>query len=57
MLLNPAKCQGYSLYRFWFIKGKATGGGGKITLPASILGLKESYKSYWKKVFQIFYQK
>ena len=25
MLLNAAKCQGYSLYRFWVIKGKPTG--------------------------------
>ena len=29
MLLNPAKCQGYSFYHFWVIKGKPTGG--KIT--------------------------
>ena len=35
MLLNAAKCQGYSFYRFWVIKGKPTGGGaeGKITHP------------------------
>ena len=31
MLLNAQKCQGSSLYRFWLIKGKPTGGGGKIT--------------------------
>ena len=31
MLLNAAKFQGYSFYRFWVIKGKPTGGGGKIT--------------------------
>ena len=31
MLLNAAKCQGYNFYRFWFIKEKPTGGGGKIT--------------------------
>ena len=32
MLLNAAKCQGYSFYSFWVIKGKpAGGGGGKIT--------------------------
>ena len=29
MLLNAAKCQGYSFYRFWVIKGKLIGG--KIT--------------------------
>ena len=34
ILLNVAKFQGCSLYCFWFIKGKLTGGGrgGKITL-------------------------
>ena len=26
MLLNPAKFQGYSFYRFWVIRGKPTGG-------------------------------
>ena len=31
MLLNVAKYQGYSFYRFLVIKGKPTGGGGKIT--------------------------
>ena len=31
MLLNAAKLQGYSFYRFWVIKGKPTeGAGGKI---------------------------
>ena len=30
MLLNAAKCHGYSFNRFWVIKGKLTGGG-KIT--------------------------
>ena len=29
--LHVAKCQGYSFYRFWVIKGKSTGS--KITLP------------------------
>ena len=28
MLLNAAKFQGFSLYHFWVIKGKPTGGGG-----------------------------
>ena len=31
MLLNAAKYQGYSFYHLWVIKGKHTGGGGKIT--------------------------
>ena len=37
MLLTATKCQGYSFYRFWVIKGKPTGegAGGKITLPPS----------------------
>ena len=26
-LLNAEKCQVYSIYRFWVIKGKPTGGG------------------------------
>ena len=36
MLLNDAKCQGYSFYRFWAIKEKPTGrggGGGADTNP------------------------
>ena len=34
MLLNAAKFQGYSFYRFWVIKEKPTGGEeGKITPP------------------------
>ena len=34
MLLNAAKFEGYSFYRFWVIKGKPTGKeGGKITPP------------------------
>ena len=32
MLLNAAKFQGYSFYRFWVIKGKPTGVGG-VKLP------------------------
>ena len=34
MLLNDTKCQGYSQYRFWVIKAKLTGGGGRITPPS-----------------------
>ena len=38
ILLNAAKCQGYSFYRFWFIKGKQKkgwggGGGGGLNYP------------------------
>ena len=32
ILVNEVKCQGYSFYRFWAIKGKPTPGGGGITL-------------------------
>ena len=44
ILLNAAKCHGYSLYHFWVIKGKPTGeGGGRVnphpTAP-SRLGLR-----------------
>ena len=38
MLLNAAKCQVYSFYRFWVVKGKPTAG--KITSPPR-LGLKK----------------
>ena len=34
MLLNAAKYQGYSFYRFWVIKGKSTWVGGKTIPPA-----------------------
>ena len=35
MLLNAAKCQGYSVYRFWTIKENQQGeGGDKITHPS-----------------------
>ena len=33
ILLNAAKCQGHSFYRFWVIKGKPTGMGVKLPLP------------------------
>ena len=33
MSLNAAKFQGYSFCRFWVIKGKPTGGGGKFNPP------------------------
>ena len=35
MLLNAAKCQGYSFYCFWVIKGKPTAGEGKGDYPPS----------------------
>ena len=59
MLMNTAKCQGYSIYIFWVVKAKPTGvgweGGLKLTSPR--LGLKRKFifpmfqhKCYtWKK--------
>ena len=43
MLLNSAKCQGYSFYRFWVINGETTGG--KITPPPTRLGLSDIQRS------------
>ena len=40
MLINAAKCQGYSFYRFRVIEEKANGGWGKVT-PPHRLGLIE----------------
>ena len=40
ILLNAAKFQGYSFYRFWVIKGKPTRGGGKTTLPPTQIRVK-----------------
>ena len=35
MLLNAAKFQGYSFYRFWVIKGNPSGGDKITPTPAS----------------------
>ena len=43
MLLNAAKCQRCSLYRFWVIKGKSTGAGGvgvKLPPPSTQIRVK-----------------
>ena len=40
MLINAAKCQGYSFYRFRVIEEKTNGGWGKVTPPPR-LGLIE----------------
>ena len=54
MLLNAAKCQGYSFYRFWFINGKParTGVGGKNTPPTQIM-VKANGITEDKKVIKI----
>ena len=43
MLLNTAKYEGYSFYRFCVIKRKPTGGGGRggVKLPPPRLGLRD----------------
>ena len=47
MLLNATKCQGYSFYRFWVIKGKARGGGGKFTSPTQIRVKQVPFFTFW----------
>ena len=42
-LLNAAKCQGYSRYRFSVIKTKPTRGGNYLPPPTPRLGLKETH--------------
>ena len=44
MLLNAAKFQGYSFYRFWVIKGKQTKGRVILTTPTEI-----RVKSLWNR--------
>ena len=47
MLLNAAKYQVYLFYCFWVVKGKPTGGGGKITLPLPQITVKsEGYNAF-----------
>ena len=48
ILLNAAKFRGYRFYRYWVIKGKPIGGGGKITLPPLRLGLRN-----WKNLLTL----
>ena len=57
--LNAAKWQGYSLYRFWVIEGKLTGGGGRVKLPTPpplrlgfkiLLYVRSGYTSLLKQV-------
>ena len=43
MLLNAEKCQGYSFYHFWVIKGKPIRG--KTTLPNPLPRLELKYKT------------
>ena len=51
MLLNAAKYQRYSFYRFWVIKGKPTGGGVKLPPPAWIR-VKTSFQKREPKIIK-----
>ena len=52
MLLNAAKFQRYSFYRFWVIKGKPTwGGGGEITPPPTQIRVKIYKPVFFKSIF------
>ena len=53
MLLNPTKCQGYSFYRFWAIKGKPIGGKG-VDLPPPQIRVKQHAQICSKKPADIF---
>ena len=44
MLLNAAKCQGYSFYHFWVIRRKPIRGGAKLPPPTQIR-VKEKWKT------------
>ena len=64
ILLNAPKCQGYSFYHFWIIKGKPTGGGVKLpsttqirvnpfhTIDIFLYPLKQSKKFWFSDVFR-----
>ena len=47
MIVNAAKCQRYSLYHIWVIKGKATGGTYPTPTPTQIR-VKQRYITYAK---------
>ena len=49
MLLHAAKCQRYSFYRFWVIKGKPTGGV-KLSHPSPRLGLQVLCKPQFSRI-------
>ena len=53
MLLNASKCQGYIFYRFWVIKGKPTGRGGKFTPLPPRIGLTETQQKYLYYIWKI----
>ena len=50
ILLNAAKCQGYSFYRFWVTKGKPMGGESKITPSPSQIRVNEFSQSEIKQL-------
>ena len=60
MLLNAAKYQGYSFYRFWVFKGKPTGEGDKIfsqvfiVLKHCIIGIFMIHSGSVRKCWQLY---
>ena len=52
VILNAAKYQGYSFYRFWVIKEKTTGG--RVKLPPHTQIRVKNYKSS-KKMIESFF--
>ena len=52
MLLNAAKCQGFSFYQFWVDKGKPTGGGGEGIISHPDKGYEpgvHTFTNFWRK--------
>ena len=52
MLLNAAKCQGFSFYQFWVDKGKPTGGGGEGIISHADKGYERgvhTFTNFWRK--------
>ena len=55
MLLNAAKCQGYSFYRFWVIKEKPAGRGeAKITPTKIRVNMNIASKGLLEAFFMLF---
>ena len=51
MLLNAAKCPGYSFYYFWFIKENPTGGRKIVIIGRYLVLLEIKYLLYYKRVY------
>ena len=51
MLLNAAKCPGYSFYYFWFIKENPTGGRKIVIIGRYLVLLEIKYLLYYERVY------